>query len=473
MTCNGQNKNNFPRNSLILCCAGLFFIDFILLISCKPQPEYLVHDFSQIVDSGQINVLTLSGSMSYFIYKGEEMGYQYELIKDFADANHLRLNLILAENEIRLQKMLEEGRGDLIAYNVPITTEGKEKFFYCGRETINEQVIVQRSNRGDTLLKDVTELIGKEIWVIHNSLHYNRLNNLNNELGGGIIIRIVEEDTISVEDLIKRVSGGEIPYTVSNLDMAKLNKTYHANINIALKISHPQRSAWAVKKNTPELAQAIDEWFENNSNTPKYRAIIKRYFEMSKLPGDIPAPVISSTEISPFDKLFRQYAIRIPWDWRLMASISYEESKFYTDRVSWAGATGLMGLMPKTAYAFGLEPEEALDPEASIRTAAALIKRLNKSFSFIEDENERIKFVVAAYNAGSGHIYDVQALAEKYGKNPQIWENNVEEYVKLKQLPEYYNDTVCKYGYFRGNETFLYVKSVMERWQYYKEKIKN
>ncbi|MDR2085621.1 MAG: transglycosylase SLT domain-containing protein [Dysgonamonadaceae bacterium] len=456
-----------------LCCAGFLFIGLILIVFCKPnKPDSPVRDFSQIVDSGEINVLTLSGSMSYFIYKGEKMGYQYELIKDFADANHLRLNLIPAANEIKLRKMLEEGTGDLIAYNVPVTAEGKEKFLYCGHETINEQVIVQRSDKKDTILKDVTELIGKEIWVIHNSRHYNRLINLNNELGGGINIRIVEEDTISVEDLIERVSDGKIPYTVSNWDMARLNKTYHANINISLKISHPQRSAWAVRKNTPALAQAIDEWFENKANTHKYKAVIKRYFEMSKLPGDAPAPIIGSTGISPFDTLFRQYAAQIPWDWRLMASISYEESKFYTDRVSWAGATGLMGLMPKTARSFGLEPEDALDPEASIRAATALIKRINQSFSFIRDENERIKFVVASYNAGAGHISDVMALAEKYGKNPEVWENNVEEYLKLKQLPEYYNDPVCKYGYFRGNETFSYVRAVMERWHYYREKVK-
>jgi membrane-bound lytic murein transglycosylase F len=467
------SRSGFSRINPHCCCAGFLFIYLIFAVSCKPPaPEPLVRDFSQIADSGEINILTLAGSMSYFIYKGEKMGCQYELIKNFAEASHLRLNLVLAENESRLQEMLEEGKGDLIAYNIPVTMEGKEKFLYCGRETINEQVIVQRSNKNDTILKDVTELIGKEVWVIHNSSHYKRLSNLNDELGGGIMIRVVEEDTISVEDLIERVSGGAILYTVSNRDMAQLNKTYHSNINISLKISHPQRSAWAVRKNAPELAQAIDEWFENQSNKLKYRAIVKRYFEMSKLPGDSPAPIISAGEISPFDKFFRQYAAQIPWDWRLMASIAYEESKFYTDRVSWAGATGLMGLMPKTARAFDLEPEEILDPEASIRAAAALIKRLDKSFSFIQDENERIRFIVASYNAGSGHIHDVRALAEKYGKNPDIWENNVEEYLKLKQLPEYYNDSVCKYGYFRGNETFLYVRAVMERWNYYREKVK-
>jgi membrane-bound lytic murein transglycosylase F len=445
------------------------FLGLVLTTGCASENKPFIRDFPQIAESGEINVLTLSGSMSYFIYKGEEIGYEYELIKSFADANNLRINLILAENETKLTEMLAQGKGDLIAYNIPITKKEKKKFLYCGDETINEQVLVQRANRKDTILKDVPELIGKEIRVIHDSKYYHRLRNLDNELGGGINIRIIEKDTVTVEDLIEMVSRGEIAYTVSDADMAKLNKTYYSNINIALKISHPQRSSWAVNRQSPELARAINEWFENNSNTPKYRAIIKRYFEMSKLPGDAPAPVISADAISPFDSIFKKYAPQISWDWRLMASIAYQESKFHTDKVSWAGATGLMGLMPKTAASLEVNPDDLTNPGASVFAATGLIKRLNRSFASIQDENERIKFIIAAYNAGSGHIYDAQALAEKYGKNPAIWKNNVEEYLKLKKLPEYYNDSVCKQGYCRGNETIHYVEAVIERWQYYKE----
>ncbi|GHT01962.1 hypothetical protein FACS189421_14540 [Bacteroidia bacterium] len=218
---------------------------------------------------------------------------------------------------------------------------------------------------------------------------------------------------------------------------------------------------------------ALNLWFEENRNTTRYKAIIKRYFEMSKMPGDEPAPFISPHQISQYDPFFKEYAKPIHWDWRLLASIAFQESKFHTDRVSWAGATGLMGLMPRTAEAFGL-PADSLDrPESSIRAATGLIKRLNRSFSSVEDTNERIKFILAGYNAGASHINDAQALAEKYGKNPYIWEGNVEEYLKLKSLPEYYNDPVCKQGYFRSTETISYVQNVMERWRYYQLRIKN
>ncbi|MDL2322565.1 transglycosylase SLT domain-containing protein [Bacteroidales bacterium OttesenSCG-928-A17] len=452
----------------------LFLLFLISVSGCKPKPSAEAdYDFPQIKEKKEITALTLSGSMSYFFYKGEEMGYEYELLKHFAEVHNLSINLKVAPNVTRLQEILLEGEADLAAFNLPITNQGKEDLLYCGQEVLSEQVLIQKVMPDEPVLKGVAELIGKEIWVIHDSKYHRRLLNLNEELGGGIIIRIIEQDTISTEDLIAMVSAGEISYTLSDAELAKLNKTYFRNINTSLKVSHPQRSSWAVRKSMPLLAEKINQWFDENENTPRYRAITKRYFEMSKLPGETPAPLLAPGVISPFDDLFRKYASQIDWDWRLLASIAFQESKFYTDRISWAGAVGLMGLMPRTAEIFDVSPEEMYDPEGSIRGAVALIRRLNRSFRSIENEEERIKFILASYNAGSGHIYDAQALAEKYGKDPYVWKDNVEEFIKLKSLPEYYNDPVCKQGYFRGKETLNYVRHVIDRWRYYQREVEN
>jgi membrane-bound lytic murein transglycosylase F len=443
----------------------------LFIISCNKKQRPVV-DFPQIEQRGEINVLTLSGSMSYFIYKGEPRGYEYELLREFADTYGLKVNIRLAENEKKLQEMLLQGEGDLAAYNLPVTNEGRAALLYCGREVVNDQVLIQRDERGHPPLKDVTELIGKEVWVIHDSKQFHRMMHLNAELGGGINIQIIDKDTVAVEDLIEMTARGKIPYTVSDRDMARLNRTYFRNINISLAVSHSQRSSWAVRKTSPQLASVLDEWFLDNRNTPRYQSLEKRYFEMSKMPGDEPAPVLGPHQISPYDAYFKQYAKTLGWDWRLLASIAYQESKFYTDRVSWAGATGLMGLMPRTAEAFGLPADSLVSPEGSIRAATGLIGRLNRSFSSIEDGNERIKFVLAAYNAGASHIYDAQALAGKYKKNPSLWENNVEECLQWKSRPEYYNDSIVRQGYFRGTETIRYVQAVVERWHYYQEKVK-
>jgi membrane-bound lytic murein transglycosylase F len=443
----------------------------LVLISCKNRNPQVALDFPQIRQQGEINVLTLSGSMSYFIYKGEPRGYEYELLRDFADSYGLKLNIRLAENETRLTERLLRGDGDLIACNLPVTNEGKDVLLYSGREVVNHQVLIQRMNRGDKALSNVTELIGKEVWLIRDSKQYRRMRHLNDELGGGIHIKTIDKDTVTVEDLIEMVAQGRIPYTVSDADMARLNRTYFHNLDIRLPVSHPQRASWAVRKTSPQLAQALDEWFRNNRNTRRYQSLIKRYFEMSKMPGDAPAPLLGPHRISLYDSCFKQNARRIGWDWRLLASIAYQESKFYTDRVSWAGAAGLMGLMPKTAESFGLPADSLYNPAASIRTATNLILRLNRSFSSVKEDEERIKFILAAYNAGASHIYDAQALAEKYGKNPALWENNVEEFLKLKSLPEYYNDSIVRQGYFRSTETVHYVQAVVERWHYYQKQV--
>ena len=463
------------RYYIIIIC--LLLLDGMIYFFCfgnkknKNENQLVYSDLPEIKEAGQLIILTLFSSVSYFIYKGEELGYEYELIRSFAESQNLKLNIKIAENENRLLQMLQAGEGDIVVYNIPITNRNKENFIFCGREVINRQVLIQRANAKDTILTDVTQLLGKDVWVIDKTKYYNRLVNLNDELGGGINIKDIEKDTVSVEDLIAMVSTGEIPYTLSDEDIAKLNRTYYSNINAKLAVSHPQRSSWVVNKASPQLAKALYEWFVNNKNTPRYRAIMKKYFEMSKMPGEAPAPILGNGKISIYDDIFKKYASQIGWDWKLLASIAYQESKFKLSETSWAGAVGLMGLMPSTAQTFGITIEERELPEPSVKAGVDLIKALQRSFSKIENKDQQIKFILAAYNAGSAHIYDAQALAKKHGKNPYLWDEHVVECLKWKRLPEYYNDSVCKFGYFRGTETLNYVRHVIDRWEYYKEKI--
>ena len=179
------------------------------------------------------------------------------------------------------------------------------------------------------------------------------------------------------------------------------------------------------------------------------------------------------TQISPFDNLFKRYAKLIDWDWTLLASIAYQESRFDTAVVSQAGAVGLMGLMPKTAEAFGLEPEFRTEPGGSISASVRYIRELKKYFPDITNENEKIKFILASYNAGQGHIQDAQAIAGKIGKNPLVWDDNVAECLQLKNLPEYYNDSISRYGAFQATETISFVEDIVKRWGRYKAKFKN
>lgn len=449
----------------------LAYLFCLVLWAChsKTQDKECELDLPQIQERGELVVITANSSTSYFNYRGEPMGFQYELAQQFAHSLGVKLKLKVVNNPSEMIHHLLDGEGDLIAYNLAVTNSGKDSLLYCGEENITHQVIVQR--RGQEALTDVTQLIGKDVYVYPGKF-YTRIVNLNNELGGGIHIHRVEADSIAEEDLISWVAEGKIDYTVATNEVAKVNRTYYQNLNIGLVVSFDQRSSWAVRKSSPLLAEAADKWHKEYMNSPEFKASSRRYFELNKRVSHGAILSVKEGKISYYDELFKKYAPLIGWDWRLLAALAYTESNFNPNTVSWAGACGLMQLMPKTARTMGVPAGKEYDPEESIKAAVKYIQKLQAMFVQIPDEEERAKFVLAAYNAGSGHVTDAMALAEKYGRNHYIWEHHVAHYILLKSHEEYYQDPVCKNGYFRGTETYNFVREVTERAEIYKKKIK-
>ena len=456
------------------CTLALSLLSLILLVTCcRPRHAAPIDghdDLQQIRDSDELIVLTLYSSTSYFNYRGQEMGFQYELSQQFARSLGVKLTVKVARNTSHLIEMLRRGEGDLIAYNLPITKAWRDSVAYCGEEVITHQVIVQRKRGAQRTLRDVTQLIGQKVHVKPGK-YLNRLKALNDELGGGIEICTVNNDSVTTEDLITQVAQGKIDYTIVDNDIARLNTTYYPNLDIALSISFDQRASWAARPESKQLIEAVNAWHETNITSPAYTASMKRYFEISK--QVVRSPILSLREgkISHYDHLFKQYAPEIGWDWRLLASLAYNESNFDTLAVSWAGARGLMQLMPRTARAMGVPEGKDHDPEESVKAAVKYLKLTSRIFSKIP-ESERIHFVLGAYNSGAGHIQDAMALAEKYGKEKYVWYGNVEKYILLKSNEEYFSDPVCQFGYFRGIETFNFVRDIMERYEMYKQKIK-
>lgn len=449
---------------------------FLLLASCKGVEGPPAYDFPQILESDTLSVITLNTSTSYFIYRDEPMGYHYDMIHDFCERHGLIPDIIVARNSTAMLQMLQDGVGDVIAYNMTVNNLLKDSLIYCGLQQISHQVLVQRTEPVDTLLTDVTKLIGKEVVVIDGSKYHDRMENLNEELGGGVIIRSADRDTIVVEDLIRMVSAGEIAYTVADDYLARLNQTYFRNLNVSLPVSFDQRSSWAVRKGMPVLADSLDSWFQQANTEPSYRRITKRYFEEAKGYSAHMHPsfvnILGPGRISPFDDYFKKYGKQYEIDWRLLASVAYYESTFDSDGEAWTGAGGLMGLMPSTAASLGVNGNSLFDPEMNVRAGTEYLKSLINTFSSVENPEERLKIALAAYNGGIGHVYDARALAEKYGADKNVWNGNVEKYIQLKRLEQYYEDPVCKFGYFRSDETVNYVRNVVGRWNVYRQKVK-
>lgn len=225
--------------------------------------------------------------------------------------------------------------------------------------------------------------------------------------------------------------------------------------------------SWVVSKDKPMLAKSLGEWYK-----PSLVAEVKRdedfLLSAKSIRRHVYAPMLNRKGgvISRYDALFVTYAQRVRWDWRLLAAQCYQESTFDPQAKSWAGACGLMQIMPTTASQLGLPQSQIYDPESNIAAAAKLIAQLEEKFSDIRSREERIKFVLASYNGGYNHVRDAMALAAKNGGDQHRW-NDVSRYILMLSSPQYYRDPVVKYGYMRGTETADYVQKIQQRYSSY------
>ncbi|MDP4277205.1 MAG: transporter substrate-binding domain-containing protein, partial [Bacteroidota bacterium] len=213
--------------SVFVCTAAL--IEHHLLEAKKHKQDF--GDLPEIKKKGVLTALTLYGSTSYFVYRDKEMGYEYELCADLAESLGLELKIVTVSNMHALEDSLEAGVGDIVAYNVPLNAQIKKKFQYCGRDFLTYQVLVQLKNKTD-LVTDVTQLVGRQVVVPENSCFETRLNYLNDELGGGILIKSIKEDSLTTEELIEKVATSHIRYTIADNALARLSKTYYKNLYI-------------------------------------------------------------------------------------------------------------------------------------------------------------------------------------------------------------------------------------------------
>lgn len=284
----------------------------------------------------------------------------------------------------------------------------------------------------------------------------------------GIRLRVeLCRDTV---EMVRKIIKDEADVMALQIDKRKVKGLTADSLKMLAECGARVDSAhtsWLASKEKPDLAKALDEWF-----TPQMLQKAKReeqqLLSAPHVHRRIFSPMINRKAgvISRYDALFITYSRPIRWDWRLMAAQCYQESTFDPRATSWAGAKGLMQIMPSTAEHLGLPQDKLFEPEANIAAAAKYLNELEERFSDVRNRNERTNFVLACYNGGYHHIRDAMALTRKYGGDEHSW-NDVARYVLLLSAPKYYNDAVVNYGYMRGSETVDYVRRINARWQSY------
>ena len=446
----------------------LFFIVVVIFLwnEIANSPEFVhtetiekLNDFERIKRTGTLRAVVNYNSSNYFVYRGRPMGFQYELLQELCDNLGVNLEIVVSNDINETIDGLHNNRYELIAQNLTVTGNRKEDLDFTAPLIQTQQVLVQREkspkNETAQYVNSVLNLANKKVYVQKNSAYHQRLIHLSEEIGGSI--QIVADSTYEVEELITRVAEGIIDYTICDENIGILNQFYHQNIDVSLPISFTQNISWAVRKGSVQWKTYLDNWIEEQKPTRKYRFLYYKYFESPRAAERKSSEFnsITGNRISKYDKMIKEIAEKYDWDWRLISAIIYHESRFQEDAGSWVGAYGLMQLMPVVAETYGIENIE--DPRENVKGGIMLLNALNNRFlNSIPDSTNRIKFVLAAYNIGLGHVYDAQRLAEKYGKNPKVWENNVDFYLRNKSQEKYFKDDVVRFGYCRGSKGYQF-----------------
>ena len=479
----------------------VFFIAFLILLSgCSKgsgssgnesgffsnnqvDPPYnITKDLKAIKEDGILHAITIYNSTSYFLYRGTPMGFEYELLSRLAKDLDLELKITVADNINDLFDMLNNGEGDLIAFGLTITEPRKNLVSFTKSHYVTHQTLVQRMPDNwrslpgykidKQLISNTIELMNDTVWVRENSSYAERLKNLQDEMGSEIPVEYIDGN-ITTDEIIKMVVDGEIERTVADYNIAAINKTFYPVLDIDTRISFAQRIAWAVRQNSPELLNAINKWISKEKKRDEYYVIYNKYFKNKKsYRGRIRSDFYSknSNKISKYDDIIKDNATKLGWDWRFLSSQVYQESGFDPRSVSWAGASGLIQLMPETAKEVGVS--NSFDPNQNIKGGVKYLNRVRERFESVEDSIQKVKFTLAAFNCGPGHVLDAMRLAEKHGKNPNIWDDNVEDYILKLSEKKYYLDEVVRHGYARGSEPYNYVRDIFLRYEHYKQFIK-
>lgn len=431
---------------------------------------------SNVLKTRKLRAATNYGSLSYFVYRGEPMGYQYELLTSLCTYLNVELELVIEKDLSRSIKMLNDRDIDIIAMGLTMTNTRKKELLFTQPILISRQVLVQRKPDGwkkmvtadeieSHMLRSTLDLAGKTIYVEAGTVFEQQLKNLADEIAGDIE---VVSDGRETEELIAAVAAGEIDFSVADEHVAIVNARYYTDLDVTTFISFPQKIGWAVKKNQYALADTINDWIDQFNNGLVSRLIYNKYFKniRSRRIANSSFNSYSGSSLSPYDSLIKQGANQIGWDWRLLASLIYQESEFKPEVRSWVGAFGLMQLMPAVMEIYGVDSTSS--PEVQIMAGVMYLQSIEKQLPpSITDSLQRDLFTMASYNSGLGHVLDARRLAKKNGYNPDIWTDNTDLFVLKLSDAHFYNDPVVYYGYLRGEETYAFVREIIDRYGHY------
>lgn len=412
-----------------------------------------------------LRILLRNNASSYFLYRGELMGFEYEMAKAFAKANKLRLEVIVPDTHEQLLEWLAAGKADMAAGFLEPLESRKQMGISFSRpyHFTSKHIVVHKDNP----IEKVEDLFGKTVHLRQSSAYWEALSELNQQLGGRIRMIPVDEDT-ETESLIQKVASKEIEITMADEHVLDLELTAGVEVKSAFVVGEEHPSSVAIRQNNPKLLKALNGFIKKNYKGLVYNVLYKKYFKSPRLIKKVAlerSKILKEGKLSPYDNITRRYAEEYGFDWRLITAQMYQESRFDPKAKSYAGAKGLLQVMPKTAKSMGFKNLEK--PEIGIHAGIKYMDWVRNRFDNDLPFAERMWLTLASYNAGYGHVADARRLAKKQGLDPDVWFGNVEQAMLLLSKKKYYKK--ARHGYVRGREPVNYVSNIRQRFDAYVE----
>lgn len=428
------------------------------------EPERTI-DFKQLVkDNLPLRVITRNSPETYFLWRGELLGFEYELMRKFADIHKVKLVIVVADSYEEMLELLAEGKGDIIAAGLSRTKARTKQITNAKLATsirynrVKEQLVAHQESMP---INKLIDLQGRTITIRKSSSFWATAQRLAKDFGANIVI--ANED-IATEILISQVADKEIDLTIADSNLIAIESSFRPQIITPLTFKEDVPYAYLVRKNNPQLLAYLNEFVRKYYRGTFYNVVKNKYFYNEKLQKSHKEHrLVSGSTLSPYDDIVRAYVQPYNFDWRLIVSQMYQESRFNPLASNATGAFGLMQMLPRTAAELGVD--DLKDPEQAIASGVQYLDWTRDRFSKDLAVQEQIFFSLASYNAGYGHVKDAQRLARQLGLRSDRWFNNVEKAMLLLQRRQYYKK--ARFGYVRGREPVNYVRDIHQRYLSY------
>ena len=423
----------------------------LLFGGCAEEPSTL----ERIQAEGVLRVITRNSPATYFQDRNGETGFEYELVKRFANDLGLELKIETADNLDELFASLSKANGPALAAAGLVDSAGRRTQARFSRAylEVTPQIIYRNGERRPTRPQD---LLGKRILVLKGSSHAEQLAALKVELPE---LNYEESAAVEVVDLLRMVDEGQIDLTLVDSNELAMNQVYFPNVRTAFDLGDSLGLGWAVAPGEDNsLLDEINAFLLRAEENGSLKRLKQRYYGHVDVLGYVGAYTFAKhlqQRLPRYEKHFRQAAQSNTLDWRLLAAMGYQESLWQPTATSKTGVRGLMMLTLRTAQAMGVS--NRLDPKQSIDGGAKYIVRVKERLPDSIEEPDRTWFALAAYNVGGGHLEDARKLTEAEGLNPNKW-LDVQKILPRLAEKQWYSKT--RYGYARGGEPVHFVRNI-------------